>query len=141
MNTIVAQAKKGNLAIQITEMVKDGPRLINSVHVDQLNEFTFKVSIDFNKDPMPGMSCRVSTGDKWDGIDFQNDVDKDEFSWMAVMFQWQGEGESNLEMQGSTWENGDDTDRVHFPSLFISEILVTQVPKREDWDEGTTIQL
>ena len=144
MDKIIAEGKKGNLAIRITEMGSATVRLINNVHVEQLNENTFKVSIDFNKDPDPNMSCNVSTGDGWDGIDYQNDVyhpGPTGFSWMNVMFKWLGEGKSDLEMKWSTYETGDDTDRVHFDSLFISEILVTQVTNREDGNETLTMKI
>ena len=144
MDKIIAEGKKGNLAIRITEMGSAKVRLINNVHVEQLNEKTFKVSIDFNKDPDPHMSCNVSTGDGWDGIDYQNDIDHPGptgFSWMDVMFKWMGKGKSDLEMKWSTYETGDDTDRVHFDSLFISEILVTQVTNREDGNETLTMKI
>ena len=141
MGTIIAEEIKGKLAIRIENTVPNGSKLINSVHVEQLSETSFKVSVDFTRDPVEWMTCNVSTGDGWDGVDFQTDVDKEDFSWMSVMFKWMGVEKTDLEISWRTWETGDDTDRVHFPSLFVSEILVTQVNKREEMGSGLTIQL
>ncbi len=141
MDTFIQVGAKGNLAVQVTSHTTKGTKLIRSVHVEQLSERTFKVSLDFNMDPVAWMSCNVSTGDGWDGVDFQSDVDQPDFSWMAVMFKWLGDEETDLEMSWSTCEIGDDTDRVHFPSLFVSEILVTQVQKRGSWGESLVMSL
>lgn len=133
----IIEGQKGNLGVRIVDNYPNQPwaRLIRNVTVTQLSDFTFKVMIDFNMDPMVEASCLVSTCDGWSGVDFMNDVNQPNFSTMDVMFKWMGEGKSDMEIQWSTWSTGDETDKDHFPSLFVSEILVTQVQVREEFDE------
>lgn len=138
MDKVVKRFNKGNLGVRITEHTS-GNRLINTVNVEQLTKHAFKVTIDFKQDPMPDMSAQIYFNDKWAGIDYQTDVDAPDFSWMSVLFNWLGKKDSDLEFSWSTWEIGDSTDRVHFSSLYVSEILVVQVPKREGWDNRVSV--